>query len=721
MCAETEEEMKGWMEAISNVIFSIHGLVQPPSLSLSNTPVKISKGSGGSSFALRGTSSRGLIMTKEDSTAIKHKVCTLFINVAEARNLPGREGTSDPYVICDAGNAQVRTRPIFKTLAPFWGEDFTLDLVEGQVQQIKFTLWDEDKFTKDTLLGQVIVPISSLSGGKTHEQWYPLFPVSTKVYVSGDVHLRLEYNTTNKTVSVRVIEGRNLASKDANGLSDPYIKVKFGGVKKKTRVQKKTLNPFYNEDFLFDVVDNPNPEKDGYDNRVVRVEIWDWDRVGANDFMGEVLISIDEIEPNMPNDMWFILLPKQDNLEEDDGNDEASSSKDPKEKKRKTRGEVRLKMRYTEDVVLPVSTYEPLLQFLIGQSASPSVPTARSFLAGVSTPSSVNVVTTSKEEPKKVLGPTFVTLLDKVTAAAEREPLARALVATYDSPPYKAALTLLVTLTQSEIKNTIHEETIFRGNSLATKGVDAYMKLIALPYLEQVIGPTIKKVYAYKKSCEVDPTRDKEENIPKNNKRLLKLVKEVTSAIFGSVLAVPVSLRALFAALQEQVIAQYGQASIARYSVVSSFIFLRHICPALLGPKLFNLAPDHPDQRTARILTLLSKIVQNLANLAEFGQKEPYMKGINPFIVENMQNMKDFLDGISSKPHPSWVELSRASSSGTPTLSEEDLRQVAAVHRHMARSSGDLEVLLRDKSLDENSRNVLEEGLKILSEMPPPI
>ena len=48
-----------------------------------------------------------------------------------------------------------------------------------------------------------------------------------------------------------------------------------------------------------------------------------------------------------------------------------------------------------------------------------------------------------------------------------------------------------------------------------------------------------------------------------------------------------------------------------------------------------------------RFQTLISKTVQNLSNLAEFGYKEPYMADMNEFITGNIDNMKSFIDSAS--------------------------------------------------------------------------
>ena len=56
-----------------------------------------------------------------------------------------------------------------------------------------------------------------------------------------------------------------------------------------------------------------------------------------------------------------------------------------------------------------------------------------------------------------------------------------------------------------------------------------------------------------------------------------------------------------------------------------------------------------------RSLIMLAKCLQNLANLVEFGSKEPYMEVVNPFILKNKEKMIVFLDTLSNvkdRPEP---------------------------------------------------------------------
>jgi len=77
---------------------------------------------------------------------------------------------------------------------------------------------------------------------------------------------------------------------------------------------------------------------------------------------------------------------------------------------------------------------------------------------------------------------------------------------------------------------------MFRGNSLGTKVIDMYMKMVGLDYLHYVLAPLVEEVLNDKDSCEVDPTRlGRGEDIKKNQKRLLTYSKQFFDRIRESV------------------------------------------------------------------------------------------------------------------------------------------------------------------------------------------
>eukprot|EP01028_Stygiella_incarcerata_P005846 TRINITY_DN2420_c0_g1_i1.p1 TRINITY_DN2420_c0_g1~~TRINITY_DN2420_c0_g1_i1.p1 ORF type:complete len:511 (+),score=145.54 TRINITY_DN2420_c0_g1_i1:104-1534(+) len=71
--------------------------------------------------------------------------------------------------------------------------------------------------------------------------------------------------------------------------SDPYVVVRFEGREFKTRVIFADLNPVWNEKTRFEV-ENPFS--------VVKFEVWDYDKLSHDDFLGQVSISLEEITPN---------------------------------------------------------------------------------------------------------------------------------------------------------------------------------------------------------------------------------------------------------------------------------------------------------------------------------------------------------------------------------------------------------------------------------------
>ncbi|KAI8822597.1 uncharacterized protein EV422DRAFT_405988 [Fimicolochytrium jonesii] len=220
----------------------------------------------------------------------------------------------------------------------------------------------------------------------------------------------------------------------------------------------------------------------------------------------------------------------------------------------------------------------------------------------------------------------------------------------------------LKNLLSDEIRQTENPNIVFRGNTLATKAVDQFMKMVGMDYLSSTIGILVKHVYSTNMHCEVDATRiARPELLAENWDRLLGVTDDFWVAISSSYEQCPSVLREVFAHIRMEVDRKWPQDVESNqsipYAAISGFIFLRFFCPAILHPKLFNLIPDHPDPPTSRTFTLVAKILQNLANLTDFGSKEPYMVQCNAFIAQNITSMRGFIDRISTIP-PEPLELS---------------------------------------------------------------
>ncbi|KAL6219485.1 hypothetical protein ACLB2K_007244 [Fragaria x ananassa] len=81
---------------------------------------------------------------------------------------------------------------------------------------------------------------------------------------------------------IRVQRGRNLAVRDFRS-SDPYIVVKMGKQKLKTRVVKKSVNPEWNEDLTLSISDSSHP---------IHIAVYDKDTFTQDDKMGDAEIEI---------------------------------------------------------------------------------------------------------------------------------------------------------------------------------------------------------------------------------------------------------------------------------------------------------------------------------------------------------------------------------------------------------------------------------------------
>ena len=118
----------------------------------------------------------------------------------------------------------------------------------------------------------------------------------------------MEDNKNNIKIILKIIEAKDLLSADFNGLSDPYLKIPQGqaGVidlpkkKNKTKCIYKTLNPIWNDSFVIEY----NPMK----CTKLKIEVYDYDFIGKDDFLGEGFVNLEWINLSENyNEEWIPL------------------------------------------------------------------------------------------------------------------------------------------------------------------------------------------------------------------------------------------------------------------------------------------------------------------------------------------------------------------------------------------------------------------------------
>ncbi|PVD19798.1 hypothetical protein C0Q70_20289 [Pomacea canaliculata] len=273
-------------------------------------------------------------------------------------------------------------------------------------------------------------------------------------------------------------------------------------------------------------------------------------------------------------------------------------------------GTLRLKAYYQHQVLLPQAEYTSLKELLLEEGYE-------------------NLLTLAQLCPKH-----------------EWTTLARALLRIFSSD--RKEVVLLRTLNDHEIEKEVEVSTLFRATTLATTLMDQYMKMTSTDFVRQAVQSGVHKVLELKHSCELNPALlDGTTDSKANSELLLSLLNTIVEDIFRAADSCPSQLRYICNCLQRKARAKWPEDETVRTRVVSSFIFLRLLCPAIVNPKSFSLVAENPSETAARTLKLIAKVLQMLANLVDAGPKEPFMEVVHPFIRRNRERLVAFLDELA--------------------------------------------------------------------------
>ncbi|XP_036953675.1 rabphilin-3A-like isoform X1 [Acanthopagrus latus] len=269
---------------------------------------------------------------------------SLICSILKAKGLKPMDsnGLADPYVKLHllpgaSKSNKLRTKTLRNTRNPAWNETLTYHgLTDEDMQRktLRLSVCDEDKFGHNEFIGETRVALKKLkmnqkknfnvclerviptkrtatAGGARGISLYEDEPGKEggEIEERGRILMSLMYSTQTNRLIVGVVRCVHLAAMDANGYSDPYVKIclkpdmgKKG--KCKTQIKKRTLNPEFNEEFSYDIKHSELAKKS------LDISVWDYDIGKSNDYIGGCQLGITAKGERLKH--WYECLKNKD-------------------------------------------------------------------------------------------------------------------------------------------------------------------------------------------------------------------------------------------------------------------------------------------------------------------------------------------------------------------------------------------------------------------------
>ncbi|XP_057175466.1 copine-9 isoform X1 [Triplophysa rosa] len=209
-----------------------------------------------------------------------------------------------------------RTEVIENTLNPDFVRKFVLDYFFEEKQNLRFDVYNVDSRSSNmskhkSFLGQTFCTLGEIIGSTGSRLERVLSGIPGKK--CGDIIFTAEELSNCRDIATMQLCANKLDKKDFFGKSDPFLVFYRSNedgtftICHKTEVVKNTLNPVW-QPFTIPVRALCNGDYD----RTVKVDVYDWDRDGSHDFIGEFTTSYRELSRGQSQfNVYEVLNPKK--------------------------------------------------------------------------------------------------------------------------------------------------------------------------------------------------------------------------------------------------------------------------------------------------------------------------------------------------------------------------------------------------------------------------
>ncbi|MGH0151600.1 UNVERIFIED_CONTAM: hypothetical protein FKN15_020762 [Acipenser sinensis] len=279
----------------------------------------------------------------EFSLLYEQESSSLYCTIIKAKGLKPMDsnGLADPYVKLHllpgaSKSNKLRTKTLRNTRNPTWNETLVYHGITDEDMQkktLRISVCDEDKFGHNEFIGETRMPLKKLKLNQKKnfniclERVIPMKRGGTagssrgmalyeeeadhsgEVEERGRVLVSLMYSTQLGRLIVGIVRCVHLAAMDANGYSDPFVKIWLKPdmgkkAKNKTQIKKKTLNPEFNEEFFYDIKHSDLAKKS------LDISVWDYDIGKSNDYIGGCQLGITAKGEYLKH--WYECLKNKD-------------------------------------------------------------------------------------------------------------------------------------------------------------------------------------------------------------------------------------------------------------------------------------------------------------------------------------------------------------------------------------------------------------------------